>query len=155
MLSRTTEPAEANEQFTGRAQTPWASYTTEKKVWGTMTWVSHAERISLLFTPRGITLSAIVSHAFKPAQPLGRRKKTNSPCTCGCPWPFISMLASPSQVPPQPSLYGSVVNYGGNWPWVTFLLGYFPARSDSSSPSLTSHTHVCACIARGTARSLF
>lgn len=75
MLSRTTEPAEANEQFTGRAQTPWASYTTEKKVWGTMTWVSHAERISLLFTPRGITLSAIVSYAFKPAQPLGRRKK--------------------------------------------------------------------------------
>lgn len=64
------------------------------------------------------------------------------------------MVASSSKVPPQPSLYGSAVNYGGNRPWVIFLLGCFPARSDSSSLSLTSHTHICVCIARCTAHSL-
>lgn len=140
MVSQTTEPAEANEQFTGSIQTPWASYTTQKKVQGTMTRVSHAERISLLSVPRGITLSAIASCAFKPTQPLGRRKKTNT--SLWLPLAIHFYLCITSQMLPQPSLYGSVVNYSGNWPRVAFLLRYLPARSDSSSLTGQPHTSV-------------
>lgn len=119
MPLQTTEPAEANEQFIGRAQTSWASYTTEKKV----TRVSHAESISLLFTPRGIILLTLVWCAFKPAQPLEKKKQylhLQLPLAIN----FYTCVTS-SEVPPQPSFYGCVVNWGGNWPRDTFAGLFF------------------------------
>lgn len=114
----------------------------------------HAERISLLFTPRGTTLSAIASCAFKPAQPLGRRRKNQTvpALVAALSHSFLCsyhLLRCDHRLHCMALWSTTVVTDLG-----TFLLGYFPARSDSSSPSLHSHTHVCACIARGTAHTL-
>lgn len=95
--------------------------------------MSHAESISLLFTLRGTILLAIVWCAFKPAQLLGRRRKRErkekKKKRHAVPWLPLAIhfyvCDTFSGVPPQPLLYGCVINQRGNWPRDTFLPGLF------------------------------
>lgn len=112
-----------------------------------MTQVSHAESISLLFTPRGINVSPIFWCAFKPTQPLTKKKKKRKKQQSLHLWLPLAIhfyiCVTFSDVPSQPSLYGCVVNHGGNWPRDTSAGLFF---SQVRFPiSLTAWPHRCLC----------
>lgn len=111
-----------------------------------MTQVSHAESISLLFTPRGITLSAIFWCARKPNTATDKKKKKKKRQSLYLWLPLaihFYIYVTFSGVPSQPSLYGCVVNHHGNWPRDTSAGLFF---SQVRFPiSLTAWPYRCLC----------